>query len=141
MINGKDRTAALESHIRHSLRSRDTSRVPDTIAWEISALSLGEVDSESDYEDRLIQLIPYRDHVHTLPFDIPHRGGLLGRCTAVMKRFLWKLLRYQHDQMAFRQNLINSMHTSATEFERSQLRTEIGRLEERIEKLERKGEE
>lgn len=138
LINNKDRTGELEPRIREALQTRNTRMGPDEIAPEIGALSLREAASEADYQERLIRLLRYRDNVDTLPFDIPHRGGVRGRCLATLKSFLWKLLRYQHDRMSFRQNLINSLYTSAIEFEREQRMSEIARLEARIEAMEKK---
>ncbi len=138
LINNEDRTGELEPRIRDALQTRNTHKGPDEIAPEIAALSLREAGSEADYQERLIRLIRYRNNVDTLPFDIPNRGGLRGRCMVLVKRVLWKLLRYQHNHIIFRQNLINALYSSTLEFEREQRLAEITRLEARIKELEQR---
>ena len=87
----------------------------------------------------MIRLLRYRDGVDTLPFHIPGRPGLCGRLIVQVKKGLWKILRYQHDRIAFRQNLINTMLASALEFEIAQRRKETDDLMRRVAELEKQG--
>ena len=106
---------------------------------EISALALARAQSDAEYMDHLIRLIRYRDAVDTLDFDIPRKPGLAGLIMTRLKAFLWKLLRYQHDRIAFRQNLINTQLTSALEFEFTQRQKETADLKRRVAELEKQG--
>ncbi len=54
-----------------------------------------------------------------------------------MKRCLWKLLRYQHDRIVFRQNLINGLFTQALESELLLRRRETAELRARLAALEK----
>ena len=137
LINNQDRTAELEPRIRQGMQRHTAAKPPAEVPPEISALALRDARDEGEYQDTLLRLLRYRDNVDTLPFEIPHRGGWRGRMTAAIKRKLWTLLRYQHDRITFRQNLINSLYTSALEYERARREAEIARLEARIEELEK----
>jgi hypothetical protein len=102
----------------------------------ISALSLREAESEEAWLNELIRLLRYRDGVDTLPFHIPRRAGPVGWAMARLKKILWQFLRYQHDRIAFRQNLINTLLLSALEFEDAQRRKDADEWRKRVAALE-----
>ncbi len=137
VINSKDRTDELKALIDTGIQGHDDEPHPVEVPSEINALALREAQTESEYQEIFTRLMRYRDNVDTMPFDIPHRGGLRGRCSVWLKRKLWTLLRYQHDRITFRQNLVNSLYSSALEYERDQRRSDIERLESRIAELEK----
>lgn len=139
LVANKDRTEDLGADIRKSaqVRMRGGEReVPDRIAPDISALSLARPKSEADYLNNLIRLIRYRDAVDTHDFAIPRKSGLSGMILIRIKSFLWKLLRYQHNRIAFRQNLINGLCTSALEFEIALRQKTMADLDQRLQRLE-----
>ena len=103
---------------------------------ELLATSLRGCRNESEFFDRLLKLIRRKNHVDTLRFIIQRKPGFAGSVWAAIRLKLWNLLRYQHDRVIFRQNMVNSQLTSAIEFEREMLRSEVRRLEKRIEQLE-----
>ncbi|MFN2352425.1 MAG: hypothetical protein ABR497_10810 [Kiritimatiellia bacterium] len=115
-------------------------RRPDEVSPEIGAPALAHCASDADYLEHFMRLLRYRDAVDTLDFEIPCRPGPAGRLMRALKRVLWKLLRYQHDRIAFRQNLINGLHTQALEWELRQRQREIAELRGRITALERQAE-
>ncbi len=137
-IAGKDRSADLGPVLAADARerARDPSHVD--LPWSLHALSLRDQKTGSAYFDHYLELLRRKNHVDTLNFDIPHRPGLGGRAWMLVKKVLWKVLRYQHARMAFRQNLINSHLTSALEYQRDLARKEVGELKRRIAALEAK---
>jgi hypothetical protein len=141
-IAGQDKTNDLGQALRQQAEAME--RGPDSrklapLPPEISALALARAQSEAEYMDHLIRLIRYRDAVDTLDFDIPRKPGLAGLIMTQFKAFLWKLLRYQHDRIVFRQNLINTQLTSALEFEFTQRQKETADLKRRVAELEKQG--
>lgn len=141
-IAGQDRIRDLGQALRqqaeamaHGAASRKLAPLPP----EISALALARAKSDAEYMEHLIRLISYRDAVNTLNFDIPRKPGLAGLIMTRLKAFLWKLLRYQHDRIVFRQNLINTQLTSALEFEFTQRQKETADLKRRVAELEKQG--
>ncbi|MGQ9662598.1 MAG: hypothetical protein ACUVWX_09725 [Kiritimatiellia bacterium] len=102
-----------------------------------SALSLRHCRSEAEFLDRLLDLMWSRAELNTRDFYIPRRRGVRGRLLAGIKRILWKLLRYQHDQMAFQQNTVNTQLTVALAFIRAEYRLKLFELERRLESLEK----
>lgn len=139
LVANKDRTDDLGADIRQSaqVRMRGGERqVPAQISADISALSLARPKSETDYLNNLIRLIRYRDAVDTHDFAIPRNPGLIGMLLIRLKSFLWKLLRYQHNRIAFRQNLINGLCTSAVEFEITCRQKAVADLDQRLQRLE-----
>ena len=140
-VANKDRTADLGADIRAAaqvLMRGGEREVPAQLPPDLSALSLTRGKSDADYLANLIRLIRYRDAVDTLDFDIPRKPGLAGLIMSRIKAFLWKLLRYQHDRIAFRQNLINTQLTSGLAFEVAARQKEIAELKRRVTELEKK---
>jgi len=74
--------------------------------------------------------------VSTESFPIPGKPGSTGTILRTIKGILWKLLRYQHDRMAFQQNAINELVISSFDFQRTASRRAIADLEHRIRALE-----
>lgn len=138
-INNQDRTTELKARIEQGMQSHSDRPPPVQVPAELNALALRDARTQSEYQETLTRLIRYRDNVDTMPFDIPNRGGWIGKIAVLFKKVWWKLLRYQHDRITFRQNLINSLYASALEYERDQRRSEVAALETRIKKLEEGG--
>ncbi|MBI2440359.1 MAG: hypothetical protein HYV35_03200, partial [Lentisphaerae bacterium] len=134
IVAGQDRTGELLPELRErsaAFARAAEHRKPKLLPSDISARALAEAKSEAAYLNELIRLLRLREGVDTLPFSIPSRPGLRGWVMVQVKRALWRLLRYQHDRIAFRQNLINTMLTSALEFEVRQRQKEVAELQRR----------
>lgn len=139
LVAGQDRTPDLGAEIQKcaaALKKRKGRAAPPEISPEIGALVLHKATSDADYLEQLIRLLRYRDAFDTHDFDIPRKPGLLGAVMARLKSVLWRLLRYQHDRIAFRQNLINSLFTNAIEFEALERKRGDHELRERLAKAE-----
>ena len=134
VIAGQDCSADLGATLTTAARARPIGTKPAQIPETLSALRLHDVTNESDYLAELLRLLRYRDNVDTLPFDIPRKPGLAGSLAARFKARLWKLLRYQHDRVTFRQNLINNLYSSTLEFQQR----EIHKLRQQVAALEQK---
>jgi hypothetical protein len=133
LVAGKDRTQALAPLLSEDARRRGQDPRCLFLDWSVNALSLADAPSGEAYLDKFLHLTRHKNHVDTRVFDIPRRPGPAGRLLAAFKRLLWKLLRYQHDRVTFRQNLINSNVTALLEFQRDEIR----RLAARVAELER----
>lgn len=139
IVAGQDRTQDLGQTLRHeaeAMERMDSSRKPAEISSGISALALRHATSDADYLNELIRLLRYRHGVDTLDFKIPGRRGPRGWLMIRIKKALWKLLRYQHDRIAFRQNWINAMLFSTLEFEIAARRKEVAELSRQVAQLE-----
>ena len=130
IISGKDRTADLGSQIAEGAAGRMKDPRCAFLPWSLNALSLRDAKGAGIYYDRFLQLLRAKHHVGTLDFDVPRRPGLIGSVQGMVRSFLWKLLRYQHDRITFRQNLINSQLVSALEFEREEMKKIADRFAE-----------
>lgn len=137
MVAGKDRSAEFATRLAPP---RPEARPPRFLAPEHSALALREARNTAEYQDRLLELIRIRRGISTADFPIPRKPGLLGAAMSRARAFLWKLLRYQHDRMAFQQNVLNELFSSALEFERDQRRQESDDLRRRLDALKPGGE-
>ena len=139
MISGQDRTQDIGSRLQSAARERERGPWrPAVVTSALSSLRLSEASTEAQYHQLFLYLLRYRDNVDTLPFAIPHKPGLAGALTAKVKATLWKIFRYQHDRITFRQNLINHLYTSALEFQHHSQQREIQELRQRIAALESK---
>jgi hypothetical protein len=133
LVGGKDRSQELGPALSEDARIRGEDPRCLFLDWSVNALSLADARDESDYLERLTRLVRYKNHVDTRIFDIPRKPGIRGSILAAFKQFLWKLLRYQHDRVTFRQNLVNSNVMALIEFQREEIR----KLEARVADLER----
>lgn len=138
-VAGQDCTRELGGEIRQKaagLKKLTGRAAPPEVSVEIGALALHKAVSDADYLNHFVRLLRYRDAFDTYDFDIPRKPGPFGAVFARIKSVLWKLLRYQHDRIAFRQNLINGLFTSAVEFEMAERKKTDDELVRRLDKLE-----
>lgn len=119
LVGGQDRTAEILPFLDAAVASVPPSRHLRGLHENDSAMSLLQSAHENDYQDRLISLLRMRRGMDTRDFEVPVRPGWIGRLQKPIRVFLWRLLKYQHDRMAFQQNMINEMLVSALEYERS----------------------
>ena len=80
-----------------------------------------------------------RHGVRTGVYYISARPGWKGRLMTWLKTMMWRKLRYQHDRIAFQQNLINELNVQALERQNTVLTQEIEQLRRRVERLEKTG--
>lgn len=134
IIAGKDRS----SDIGEDLTRRAARHQGALSRWspQDSALSLKESRDAGDYLGRYCKLLRLRFALSTEPFAIPGKPGAAGTLLRKVKAFLWKLLRYQHDRMAYQQNAINELVISSVDFQRAASRDTQASLEQRIRSLE-----
>ncbi len=135
-IAGHDRPDLADQVRRRADELARGARIPDIVSKEIGAPALAQSDSDAGYQENFIRLLRYRDAVDTLDFEIPRRPGAWGLCIRKLKQVLWKLLRYQHDRITFRQNMINGLFTRALEDELILRRRETAELRARLAALE-----
>ena len=136
-VANQDRTADLGAVLRQQAAGRQPVGLPPRLAPQHSALALRDARNTAEFQDLLVNLIRIRRGITTADFPIPRKPGWKGGLLAGIRKFLWKLLRYQHDRMAFQQNVLNELLIGALEFERGQRLAETGALRRRIEALER----
>ena len=139
-VAGQDRTHDLGRELRRQaavMERGETNHKPKPSLVAPDIIPLARAQSEVEYLDQLVGLIRCRNAVDTLDFAIPRKPGVVGRCMTRLKALLWKLLRYQHDRIAFQQNLINAHLTNALEFEVTQRQKETADLKRRVAELEK----
>lgn len=131
VIAGQDRTEEMLAALSAGEGAPPATPTPP-------GLGLATSTSEADYLARLLELLRTRDGLHTRSFDVPSRPGLRGRILRLIRRLQWKVLRFQHDRMAFQQNAINGQIAAALEFLREEQRRDVAKFEARIAALEGK---
>lgn len=136
LINDRDRSEDIGEQLIETARQRSDCGLSRQIADEMDVLALKSAKEMRAYLDRYVELLRSRNCVDTDQFVFSARPGLAGRILYLIRRFLWKALRYQHDWMAFRQNAINVQLTYELEFEKAAREKDVKALEERIDRLE-----
>ncbi len=139
VVAGKDRTQDLGREITAAANPLSQKGVVPFLSPHHSALSLKSARNEREFLDTFTNLTRMRHGVRTGDFYIAAQPGWKGRVMAWLKAALWRRLRYQHDRIAFQQNLINELNTQALERQNAVLTEEIGQLRRRIEQLENTG--
>ena len=138
-VAGQDRTHDLGRELRQQaevMKRGETNHKPKPALVAPDIMPLARAQSEAEYLDQLIGLIRCRNAVDTLDFAIPRKSGVVGWFMTRLKALLWKLLRYQHDRIAFQQNLINALHGSALEYEIALRQKAVADLDQRLKRLE-----
>lgn len=118
-VASQDRSADLGAEVAAAAQRRSL-KPPRMLSPGHSALALKTARTEREFLDKYIELVGLRHGAVTSDFDIPRKPGAVGALLAKVRGFLWKLLRYQHDRMAFQQNLINELLVDALAFERNE---------------------
>lgn len=133
-LAGQDRTADVGA----DLTRRATRHQGPLSRWAAtdSALCLKTSRSTGEFMAHYCRLLRLRYALSTEPFPIPGKPGATGRFLRRLKGILWKVLRYQHDRMAFQQTAVNELVISAIEFQREAAHHTVTALEQRIRALE-----
>jgi hypothetical protein len=131
LVAGKGRSADLGEDIR---RAAARLRLAQPYSPADSALSLKDAPDERAFLERFCRLVRLHHGVRTADFDIPARRG---RAAVAIKRALWRLLRYQHDRIAFQQNAMNELLVEALEMQQALQRRETTELRDRLARVER----
>lgn len=83
-----------------------------------SSDALASAKTEEDFQQALLRFLREQGAVDIQHIPIPRRPGPLGIVTSWCRRVMWRLLRYQHEQLAMRHNAVHALLTSALEYER-----------------------
>jgi hypothetical protein len=128
-------------HIKIAGEDRTQDILPGTDthppATDPAALLL-QARNEAEYLSRLLSKLRTESGLHTSTLTPSTRPSPLGRLQGTIRRFLWKLLRYQHDHMAFQQSAINTQTAAALEFLRAEYQHDLNRLSKRLAALEKR---
>jgi len=136
IIAGKDKSSDLGYQIADRAKKLEQNNFVNLLSPQHSALRLKKEVTSAEYLGQFIQLLRIRHGVNTAPFKVPARTGLSGRIMAMLRRFLWKLLRYQHDRITFQQNLINELLIDGIEMQQKMIQDKTEGLIKRMETLE-----
>ena len=139
VVAGKDRTQDLGRETAAAAERLSRKGVVPFLSPHHSALSLKSARNEREFLDLFTNLVRMRHGVRTGDFYIPAQPGWKSRLMVWLKTTMWRKLRYQHDRIAFQQNLINDLNTQALERQNAVLTREIEQLRRRVEQLENAG--
>lgn len=135
-VAGRDRTEELGARISGQADLMRRGPAPDFHPVDTSALSLKDRRDDQERLLALLRLIRINHAADTRPFKLPRKPGPFGGLMTLFRAFLWKLLRYQHDRMAFQQNTINTLVINAIETEADQRMAQVNGLAARLAKIE-----
>ena len=135
-VGGKDRSDDVGARIRCAAERRRLGPAPSVVSPDINALCLLRVSSENAYLREFLRILPYRDAFDAADVKISTRSGPVGWALTKVKSLLWRLIRFQYERVAFRQNLINRMFTTAIQAEVDSRERDLKELRFRIEALE-----
>jgi hypothetical protein len=135
-VAGKDRSSDIGCELLEEAGRRSASPLSVRVERELPILDLKSAACVADYQDVHVDLLRARSCVDPSRFRTPVGRGPGGRLRHLLRRFFWKLLRYQYDWLAFEQNAINVQLAYELEFERDLRRKQIAALTDRIRRLE-----
>lgn len=135
-VGGQERGESFQPDFQVALQRMSATGRFLKMPAEVSALRMREAADPGMLLREMTSLLRHRNHVDIQIFDIPRRPGWKGAVMVRLKQALWKLLRYQHDRVCFRQNLINSHVTALLAFQCEHFSGEVDRLKARVADLE-----
>jgi len=140
-VAGEDSTEPLLARIEATAAGR---RVPDG-PWAAPSSSvdrLRQAESEAAYQEVLLRLIREEGAVDPGTFSVPRGPGGVGTMKHLLRKVLWKTMRYQHDQLSRQYNDANALLVQALTFEHESTQRTCRDLEQRLARLEaRSGEQ
>ena len=107
----------------------------DLIDRQGHILTLSDCSSEREYLKKFFWILKTAPQVHTRDFDIPVRNSIFAGFLTGIRRFFWKFFRYQHDRMAFQQNMVTQQLNSAIRYLENEYVKEIARYETEMKNL------
>ncbi|MFO7535789.1 MAG: hypothetical protein R6X19_08950 [Kiritimatiellia bacterium] len=131
----KDCTADILPRLERAAAARPPS-LAEEAARQAPVADLRTAPDEAAQWDRWLAVLRAHGAVRLTEVEIPGRSGFAGRLMQRIKTTLWRLLRYQHEQVAVRQNAVNLQILAALEAERREHEGELRKLRERIAALE-----
>ena len=132
-VGGMDRSGDVVPQIVAEAAQLTATRAIGMLAPDHTALRLKASADLDDYVGRFVDLLRIRHGIRTADYYIPRGPKLRGKLAAAMKNSLWKLLRYQHDRIAFQQGAANELAINALEFQAGR----IAELERRLASIEK----
>ena len=130
LIDGHDRTAEFAKSMAAAVQAMEQRKDSVFLPPHLSALRLREARSGAELGSLYADILRYRCHVDPSAFFLPPPRTLRQRAMNLLRRLLWKVLRYQHERMFFRQNLINSHLTGLLDLQARELQALRGELAE-----------
>ncbi len=140
LVNGQDRSDSFGVEIQREAEKLSDSYLEEALRRERPVLDLGSCRDESEFQRCHAELLRSRNCVDTARFQLPAPRGPVGRLAYMVRLFVWKVLRYQHDWMSFAQNSINIQFMEQLEMERRAMEKMFFELEHRISRIEESGE-
>lgn len=128
-IAGTDVTDSLGRLLADRAAALRSAHDPGTLHPDHSALSLKDSRDAQDYLARFVRLVRMRRGSDLSRFRFPPRPGFKGRAAGLVRSFLWRLLRCQHERTAQSQNVINDLLVNAIEFQQEEIRELRRRLD------------
>ncbi len=135
-VAGKDRGADLGRDIAAAAEALHDAGLAGLLEGESEILRLGAAANEAEFLDRQIAVLTRRTQVDMDGCETPPAAGPASRVMRVLRRILWRLMRYPSDFIAFNQNAINCQFVHALELEARLRRRETEALRRRLAAIE-----
>lgn len=136
-VAGRDRTEDLGERLRRAAAGRPAA-IRDEAERQADVVAIRSAADEAENLEQWLAMLRAHHGIRTEPFDVPVRPGPAGAVAGRVRRFLWKLLRYQHDRTAFQQSAVNIQVVLALEAVARSLGREVRELRARLDEFERR---
>jgi cell division protein FtsB len=97
---------------------------------------LAQADTETAYQEKLLELLRSQTAVNLDQLTPPPAPGFFGNLKTVVRRWLWRLCRYQHQLVTDEHNALHQMQTDALSHQYACLKHQLDTLNARIKALE-----
>ncbi len=137
-VAGRDRSGDLGRDICAAAKALDDPGLQKSFDDGAVITALGSAENENDFIERHLEVFGQRTQLDFGKCRLPATSGIAGRIIGVVRKFVWRLLRFAFEWMVFRQNVVNEQQAIALEHEVSLRKRENEELLKRVEYLESK---
>ncbi len=137
-VAGKDRSDDLGRDINAAAKALNNPILQKSIDDGAAVLALGEADTEDDFIDDYLKVFGARTQVDLSRCSLPDgaSSGVGGRVVGLVRKFVWRLLRFAFEWNVFHQNVVNEQQAIALAHEVRLRKRENDDLRKRIDELE-----
>ena len=131
--------AAIQREIEDRVARKKEAGVYDRYDLSrVAALELSGVKSEADFLEYSLKVIQQTWDLDIGDFPIYSKGGILGAPAVLLKKAIWKLLKFYTFRLWSQQNQTNAVLLAAIEMLNTRSSNRIRDLERRVAELEKR---
>ncbi len=135
----KDELEWVKKEIEKRVREKKESGIYEKYNLaRINTLELQDIENESDFLDYYLKAIKSTWAIDINDWEIINKGGVFGKAVVILKKIIWKLLKFYTYRLWSQQREFNAQISNTVNAIHSKYEKEINELKKEIETLKKK---